>query len=304
MTPSPVRLRRTVLFTPGTRGDRIEKAIDTNAADVVVADLEDAVPPEEKADARRIVHDALSASKDAVDEEDAAGAIPERCVRINTWRSGWAMADLEAALPARPDVIVLPKAGPVADLIALDLTLRRLERREGLPIGATRVLPILETAHGVLEAQAVAMQPRVVAVAFGAEDLAADAGLKRSPSSDEVFAARSHVALAAAAAGVDAIDQVFVDIEDTERLIDEARFARSLGYRGKMVIHPRQVASVEAAFSPTNEEVEHAKRLVDAVDGADVGKGGVLRFEGRMIDVPLIEQARRVLVEAAAPRRG
>lgn len=294
MTERIRRLRRSVLFTPGMRGDRIQKAHERRAADAIVADLEDAVAPDEKAEARTIVRETLEAMA------PTTNGSPERCVRINAWRSEWAVPDLEAVVPARPDTIVLPKAGPRADLVTLDLTLTRLERQNDLPRGAIQVMPILETASGILAAKEVAAAPRVSALAFGAEDLAADAGLRRTPDNMEVLHARSHVALAAAARRIDAIDQVFVDIGDKKSLTEEARFARTLGYRGKMVIHPDQVDAVHTAFTPSVEEIEEAKRLVDAVDGAEVETGGVLRFEGRMIDVPLIEQARRVLEEAKA----
>lgn len=293
--PAGLRLRRSVLFTPGTRGDRIEKALSSGTADVVVADLEDAVAPEEKEEARQGVRAALDSAP-----QDADGSGPERCVRINTWGGPWAARDLEAVMPARPDVIVLPKAERRAHLVVLDATLSHLEQVHGITRGSTRVMPIIETARGVLEAPALAAAPRVVALAFGAEDLAADAGLRRTRAAHEVFYARSRVALAAAASRVDAIDQVFVDLDDVDGIGEEARFARTLGYRGKMVLHPKQVAPVHTAFTPSDEEVIAARRLVEAVRDAEVGTGGVLRFEGRMIDVPLIQQARRVLAEAAA----
>lgn len=288
-----IRLRRSVLFTPGSRPDRVQKAIENRTADVVVADLEDAVGPDDKASARDAVCSALA----AVPRKPQG---PERWVRVNQWQTPWAVPDLEAVVLARPDAVVVPKAGRWAELVALDVTLSRLERRHDVSVGSTQVVAILETAHGVETAAKVARAPRVTALAFGAEDLAADIGLKRTKSSEEVFTARSRVALAAGAAGVDAIDQVFVDIDDTDAILAEASFARNLGYRGKMVIHPRQVAPVHTAFSPSPQEVADAERLLSAVEGAEVGAGGVLRFEGRMIDVPLIQQARRILAEARA----
>ena len=287
-------LARSVLFTPGTQGERVAKAIAAGLADVVVADLEDAVAPAEKAEARRTVRAALE------------GAGPSRtlaAVRVNTWASGLAVADLEAVVPARPGLVVLPKVERAAHVIALDVTLTRLERAAGLASGATRLGLVLETARGVLDAEALGgASPRVAALLFGAEDLAADAGLRRTRDATEVLYARSRVALAAAAVGAVAVDQVYVDLDDLAGLGAEARFARTLGYRGKMVLHPRQVDPVHAAFAPTADEVAAARRLVEAVEAGRVAEGGVLRFEGRMIDVPLIEQARRVLREAGAPK--
>lgn len=295
MDEPTVRLRRSMLYTPGTRGDRVQKALDKGAADMVVADLEDAVAPDEKASARETVRDALLEAQDVT---------PERCVRINALGGPWALEDLAVVMAARPDVVVVPKAERAAHLRALDAVIATHEARHGIVRGATRLVAIVETAAGVLDAAAVARStPRLVALAFGAEDLAADAGLRRSRGNTEVAYARSHVALAAAAAGIDAIDQVFVDIDDTDGIAEEARAARSLGYSGKMVIHPKQVAPVHEAFSPTEDEIAHARRLVATVDEEGTGAGGVLRFEGRMIDVPLIEQARRTLAEARAAGR-
>lgn len=287
-----VRVCRSVLFTPGMRGDRIEKAVRGGAADVVVADLEDAVAPEDKSAARDVVKEAVGAVRDAE---------VSRWVRVNTWASGLARADLEVVMAARPDAIVVPKVESPVDLELVGVLLDRLERRHGIPSGSTGLVPIIESARGVLQVpRLLAASGRVAAVAFGAEDLAADAALRRSRGNQEVLYARSRVALAAAAARVRAIDQVFVDLDDVDGIGREAREARALGYRGKMVLHPKQVAPVHDAFSPSPEEVADAKRLVSAVDEAGAAAGGVLRFEGRMIDVPLIEQARRLLAEAHA----
>lgn len=290
-----------MLYTPGTRADRIEKAAASGAADIIVADLEDAVAPDEKEAARSSVREAITAARSARSPESTR---PELCVRINAWRGGLATADLEAVMPARPDLIVLPKAGPLADLTALDVTLDRLERTHAIPRGTTGIVAIVESTEGVFQAPHIARaSTRLVALAFGAEDLAADARLRRTAANEEVHMARSRVALAAARAGLDALDQVFVDIEDVQGLTEESLVGRSLGYAGKMVIHPRQIEPVHRAFSPTDADIEQARELVSAVGDEDVGEGGVLRFKGRMIDVPLIEQARRVLAEAHAAGR-
>lgn len=295
-------LMRSVLFTPGTRGDRVKKAYDRRAGDVVVADLEDAVAPDEKEAARGVVREALTIDGVKQDAQERPSAL--RAVRINTLESGLGLHDLRTVFPARPDLVVYPKAQRVADVVALDEALYEAEKIHGVPAGSTGVVLIIESARGVLQAPRLARAARrVEALAFGAEDLAADAGLRRSSANMEVLMARSRVAMAAAAAKVLAVDQVFVDIEDLEGLKAEARQARSLGYAGKMVIHPNQAKPVHEAFAPTQDELEQAKRLVAAVDEGDVGEGGVLRFEGRMIDVPLIEQARRLLKEHEAAQR-
>ena len=269
-----VRLR-SVLFTPGTRGDRIQKALVAGKADCIVADLEDAVAPADKQAAREQVHDALV----AVPEADAV-----RAVRINAWPSQLAKDDLAAVLPAHPDLIVVPKA---EDPAAIEELARRIDSTR------TGMLLILETAAGVLHAEALAACSGVVAIAFGAEDLAADAGMRRSASNLEVAVPRSLVALAAATAGISSIDMITADFQDDARMAREATAACGLGYRGKMCIHPRQVPIVHDAFTPSDSEIAWAKQVLAAVDGLE--EGGVAVVNGKMIDVPLIRQARRIL---------
>lgn len=280
---------RSVLYTPGDRGDRLEKALREGLADLLVADLEDAVAPANKEAARKAIVQAF-------------GKVPERKglrgVRVNSGAA--AHDDLKAVLPARPDLVALPKCEEPAAVAAVDALLGQLEDRHGIPRGNTRLLVILETAAGILAARELAKaSPRVIAVAFGAEDLAADAGMRRSPSNSEVAVPRALVALAAAAAKVQAIDMVTADPRDVERAGREAQEARSLGYAGKMCIHPAQVPAVHAAFAPTAEEVAWARRVLDAVEAAGIGAGGVVVVDGKMVDVPFIEQAKRVLRDAA-----
>lgn len=279
MTAGPVRWR-SVLFTPGTRADRIQKALETGAADVVVADLEDAVAPGKKDEAREAVRAALEAVR---------SSSAQRAVRINPWPSRLAEADLDAVLPAAPDLLVIPKAEDPDDLRALDARLGDAD---------VRLLLILETAEGVLNARELARaSDRVAAVAFGAEDLAADAGMRRSPGNSEVAVPRSLVALAAAASRVVAVDMITADYRDADRTRREALEARALGYRGKMCLHPAQVEVVHEAFAATPDEVAWARRVVAAADGSGAGAGGVVVVDGKMVDVPLVRQARAILAE-------
>lgn len=285
-------MRRSVLFTPGTRTDRIGKAWETGAADVVVADLEDSVAPADKAEARVAVAAALIAA------QGPAGC--ERAVRINAWPSALAEADLDAVLPASPDLIVLPKAEDPAMVEALGARLDAAEAELGMEPGTVRLLLILETAAGVLTSSALAScSDRVAAIAFGAEDLAADAGLRRSPTNWEVSVPRAMVALAAAAAGIDAIDMITADFRDAERTRREAEEARALGYAGKMCLHPAQVAIVHDAFAPTPDEIAWAQKVLASVEAAGAGAGGVVVVDGKMVDMPLIQQARRILRDAS-----
>lgn len=273
------RLRRTVLFTPGTRADRWTKALE-GPADCAVADLEDAVPPAEKAAARAAVAAALKASR--------AGPV-ERGVRINAWPGPWAIEDIDLLAPRKPDLVAVPKVEVVDEVRYLDAALRERGCDAGL-------LLILETARGVLKApELAAASKRVRAVAFGAEDYAASVGARRTADGLEVLYARSRVVAAAAAAGVDAIDQVHVAIDDAAGLEREARFGAQLGYRGKMVIHPKQVEPVHRAYRPSAEEVAWARKVLDAAKAADAVSGGVVVVDGRMVDRPLLLQAERLL---------
>jgi citrate lyase subunit beta / citryl-CoA lyase len=274
-----IRLR-SLLYTPGDRGDRLAKALREGAADIVCADLEDAVPPERKAVARQATAEALAGPAKAL-----------RAVRIQPWPSPGAEEDLAQVLPSRPDIIVVPKVESPGDVATLDARL----------VGTQcRLILILETARGVLAARELAASSRRVAgVCFGAEDLAADIGAPRSATNEEVRVARGLVVLAATAAGVPALDMITADVRDLERTAREAAEARRLGFRGKMCIHPLQALAIHEAFRPTPEEVAWARKVAAAADAAGAEGGGVVVVDGRMVDVPVIRQARRILEDAA-----
>ncbi|HEV8359490.1 MAG TPA: CoA ester lyase [Candidatus Thermoplasmatota archaeon] len=271
--------RRSVLFTPGTRADRWAKALE-GPADVAVADLEDAVAPADKVAARRAVAEALRQSKPGK---------AERAVRINVWPGPWAVADVDVLAPLNPELVVVPKAEVADEIRSLDHALQERGCAAGL-------LLVLETARGVLRAPDLALSSkRIRAIAFGAEDYAASVGARRTPEGLEVLYARSRVVAAAAAAGVGAIDQVWPNLEDIPGLEQDARFGATLGYTGKMLIHPNQVEVVHRALKPTLEQLQWAKQVMEAVQKSGVAEGGVVVVEGRMIDRPLIAQAERIL---------
>jgi citrate lyase subunit beta/citryl-CoA lyase len=162
------------------------------------------------------------------------------------------------------------------------------------------VVALIESARGVLEAPSIADTHPVEALCFGAEDLAADIGARRTVEGTEVLYARERVVLAAASAGIDAIDTVFTDIGEPSRLREETAFARGLGYDGKMAIHPAQVSVINDAFTPEPERVEWAERVLDARKAADAENRGVFRVDDEMIDPPLIAQAERTVALARA----
>jgi len=274
-----IGLLRSLLFVPGGRPDRFAKAL-ASGADAVIFDLEDSVEASRKAEARREVAAFLSTPSDSS---------VTRFVRVNAAGSPWFAEDLECvgALTGI-DGVVLPKAEHA-------LHVEELARAT-----ATRtVLPLLETARGVLDASAIAgADAHVPALLFGAEDLTAQLGVPRTIDGDELIFARSQVVLAAAAAGADAIDAVFVDIGDADGLRRDALRARALGFRGKMAIHPGQVAAMNDVFTPTAAEVDRARRLVDTYESALARGEGVIRLDDRMIDTPVVERARRLLARS------
>lgn len=282
-------VRRSVLFTPGDNEARMQKAL-TLGADTVCFDLEDAVAPQNKDLARDTIVKVLQTAP------RAAGA-SEHCVRINALQSDEWRRDMGVVMATAPDSLMVPKAEDAVAMARFAQELSEEEARVGLRPNSTKLLLIFETARGVLRSLdvATAAGQRLSGVLFGAEDLAADAGIVRTRESVEVLMARSHVALTAAACRVPATDQVFVDIKDLAGLEAEARQARVLGYAGKMAIHPDQLAPIHRAFTPTTTEVERAVKLLHAAQAAG---GGVFAFEGRMIDQPLLTQAERVLLTA------
>ena len=272
-------VRRTVLFSPGDRPELLWKAPESGA-DVIVFDLEDAVAPGRKAAGRDAV-------RDVVTEIDPDA---ELCVRVNRINEGGG-DDVAAVFGGSEetgvDSVMLPKvasAGAVEELAAV-----LAEHGRQLP-----VLALLETASGVLHAEPVARADATDAVLLGAEDLAADIGATRTGEGTEILHAREQVVLAAGGAGVDAIDTLYTDYEDTEGLAEDARFGRDLGFDGKMVIHPGQVPVVNDAFTPDETDVEWARTVLAARDdaGDDVG---VFSVEGEMIDAPLIAQAEDIV---------
>ncbi|QLD88231.1 CoA ester lyase [Natronomonas salina] len=272
--------RRSVLFSPGDQPALMQKAPGAGV-DTVVFDLEDAVAPGRKDEARQAVNDVLT---DPGFDPDC-----EVCVRVNP-DPRVADDDLEAVLAGEPriDSVMVPKASSAADVREKD----ELVRDHGYDLP---VLALCESAQGVLHAEEIAATPAVDAVAFGAEDLSADIGATRTESGEEVSHARQHVVLAAGAADVDAIDTVFTDVEDTDRLAEETAFATQLGYDGKMAIHPAQVPVINEAFTPAEEDVEWAEKVLAARDEADDEGRGVFRVDDEMIDAPLIARAERIV---------
>lgn len=289
-------LLRTVLYAPGNHPRRLDKAF-TVGADAVVLDLEDAVPPQEKLKARELVGARLQAAR-------PPGG-PWAIARINPQPTGLAAEDLAAVVGPGTDAVMLPKADSVADIKWLEGELTRLEIERGLRPGQIAIMPMIETALGVLEARRIAAAAqRVITLAFGSLDFVQDIGTGLSRAGEELLLARSTLVLACRAVGVGPpIDGVYPHLDDEAGLVAETQRVRQLGFGGKTLLHPAQVAPVARAFAPTPAEVDYARQVVAAFAQAEAQGQGVLRVGDRFVDRPVVLWARRVLAatDGAAP---
>jgi citrate lyase beta subunit len=251
-----MRARRALLYMPGDDRHKIEKAL-TLGVDCICMDLEDGVALNRKAEARRTVAAALR-------ELDFGRS--EKLVRINPVGSGLETEDIGAVLPFHPDGVVVPKIETLEQIQWASGKIEAAELAYGWPVNSIRLIAIIETPKAIFNLKEIAAAPRLDALIFGAEDLAASLGAVRTRSAWEVFYARSAVVTAAAAFGLQAIDMVSVDFKDLAALAEEARFGAGLGYAGKQIIHPNQVAPVQEAFTPDDQSITQAKRLVEAFE--------------------------------------
>jgi citrate lyase subunit beta/citryl-CoA lyase len=280
---------RSWLFAPGDSEKKMTKAME-GAADIVLIDLEDAIAPESKVAARPMVHDFIKAH-------------PEHrarlWVRINPFDGPYTLGDLAAIMPANPGGIMLPKVYGRQDVEKLDHCLSALEVANGIKEGSTPVIVLItETAEAMFHTGDYKGAPRVVALTWGAEDLADSIGASSNRNADGSYSftyelARSMTVLGAATAGVTAIETISADFKDLEALRIRAEKVRRDGFRGMMAIHPAQVDVINAAFTPTDEEIAEAQEIVD-VFAANPGVGAI-GWKGGMLDRPYLARAQRLL---------
>jgi len=285
------RLRRTALYIPGNNPAMIQNA-GIFGADCVVLDLEDAVSVNEKDSARFLVRNALN---------NINYGNTEVIVRINSLSTSYGREDLEVIGRAHPDGIRLPKAESVQDIQEVDEILTRIEKEEGFKKGSIKIMPIIESAKGLFNVfEIVKASRRVAVINFGAEDYTADIGAQRTKEGKELFDIRARILLAARVAGINVQDSVFAYVHDIEGLIRETKFIKQLGFDGKSVIHPTQIKPVHQIFTPTEEEIKNARRIISTIKEAKRRKSGVVSLDGRMIDAPVVAKAQRVLKYAQA----
>ncbi len=279
---------RSLFFAPANRPELVVK-FPRFKADCCVIDLEDGTPVAEKAVAR-------SALKDTVKDARAAGLDSMLAIRVNVPDSPHYLADLEAAFACDIDAVLIPKLEyPAQALAAVHWIEHAFEGRDRVPT----LIGGIESVRGVLNAVTICDQTRrLSAVYFGAEDYAADVGGRRTPRGDEVAAARGWTLMAAKAAGLIAIDQAVLDIRNDTLFTEDAARGRDMGYQGKICVAPAQVALANAAFSPTADEIDYARRLVIAYKQATDRGIGTIDFEGRMVDGPLLKLSVATLLAA------
>lgn len=288
-----MKTRRALMFTPGDDRRKIEKGA-ASGADALILDLEDGVALNAKPTARQTVAAAL---------REVAFGRSERWVRLNAFTSEWWEDDLRATLPARPDGFIVPKIEHGRQVQAVSAFIEHEERRHGLEAGSLPLLVMIETALGVANLNDIApSDARLVGLIFGAEDLAGSLGATRTPQGWEVFYGRSAVVLHARAYGLQAYDAIFTGFteEDLPMIEADTEQALFMGYDGKTAIHPRQVEVIQRLFTPGPDDIARAARIVDAYHAHQAGGTGAFALDGKMVDMPVVRQAERVLARARA----
>lgn len=283
-------LRRSMLFLPGANAAMLSTAF-IYKPDSIMFDLEDAVSLREKDAARLLVYHAL---------QNPAYQGIETVVRINPLNTPFGLLDLEAAVRAGVDVVRLPKTDTPEDVLQLEREVERIELACGREVGSTRLMAAIESASGVVNALAIAKaSPRLIGIALAGFDYVMDMQTERGDGT-ELFYARCAVLHAARAAGIDAFDVVYSDVNNEEGFLREVELIKRLGFNGKSLINPRQIELLHNAYAPTQEEVDYAERVIAAAEAAERDGLGVIALNGKMIDAPIVNHARRTVQRAQA----
>jgi citrate lyase beta subunit len=276
---------------PGDDLHKIQKAT-TLGVDCICMDIEDGVALNRKADARSTIVQAL---------QTLDFGRSERLVRVNPVGSELIEEDLKAVLPAHPDGLVLPKVANAEQILWASRKLDEVEAANDWPARSILLLALIETAKGVVNLREIAgSNPRLQALIFGAEDLAGDIGAVRTREGWEIFYARSAVVTHAAAFGLQALDMVFMDLRDIDALREECQQAARMAYTGKQAIHPNQISPIQEAFTPSDDAIAHALRVVEAAAQNQQQGTGAFTLDGKMVDAPVVRAAEWVLERARA----
>lgn len=284
------RLRRTMMFVPGNNPGMMADA-HIYGPDSIMLDLEDSVTMAEKDTARLLVYNALK----SVDY-----GTTEMVVRINPLNTPYGKKDIEAVVKAGVDVIRMPKTETAEEVKEVEREIERVEAELGC-MGRTRIMAAIESTLGVVNAYAIATaSPRMMGIALGAEDYCANLKAQRTPGGDELRLARETIVVAARAAGIDALDTVYSNLNDMETFRAEVEYIKTLGFDGKSIINPRQIEVVNEVFAPKEKEIAKARAIVAAIKEAEAKGSGVISLNGKMVDRPVVIRAQRTINLAIA----
>lgn len=276
---------KSILFVPANDLRKTEKALQSGA-DAVTLDLEDAVTYSQKEAARQCLETSL--------KKKAGKTV---FIRINPVDSPYILKDLQSVAGLDIDAIMLAKTAGPEDIKKVDWLLGLLEGQQNIPTGSVKLIPFIESCLGILKAlEIAAASPRIAALALGGVDLSQELGISYPAKSAGLLQARSALILASRAAELEApLDTVYPALKDGEGLKREAEIARDLGFQGKLAVHPAQVDIINTAFSPTPEELEYARRVVEAFTASEAAGSAVIQLDGKMIEYPIYNRAKKLL---------
>lgn len=278
------------MFVPGNNPGMMADA-HIYGPDSIMLDLEDSVTMAEKDTARLLVHNALK----SIDYGDT-----EMVVRINPLNTPYGKKDIEAVIKAGVDVIRMPKTETAEEVIEVEREIERVEKEIGC-LGRTKIMAAIESTLGIVNAYAIATaSPRMMGIALGAEDYSANLKTQRTPGGDELRLARETIVVAARAAGIDALDTVYSNLNDMETFRKEVEFIKTLGFDGKSIINPRQIEVVNDVFAPKEKEIEKSRTILAAIKEAERKGSGVIAVNGKMVDRPVVLRAQRTIDLAIA----
>jgi citrate lyase subunit beta / citryl-CoA lyase len=280
------RLRRTLLFTPGGNEKILGKGLGLEV-DGLILDLEDSVSPDKKETARKAVAEAL---------KTADFGRKEKVVRINALSSGYGAEDLETVLPAGPDTLLVPKVDRAEDIQEYDRRMAEIEAREGFPVGGIGLIALIESAWGIVNIESIALAtPRMTGLLFGAADFTRDTHGLITADRQELMFPLMRILLAARIAGIDALDTPFFDIKDPAGLERHSLQAKAMGYDGKALIHPGQVEIVKRVFTPSEQELVQARRIIETFEKARQEGKGAVQLDGKLVENVHVAMAERLL---------
>lgn len=279
-----------MMFVPGNNPGMMADA-HIYGPDSIMLDLEDSVTMTEKDTARLLVYNALK----SIDYGDT-----EMVVRINPLNTPYGKKDIEAVVKAGVDVIRMPKTETAEEVVEVEREIEKVEKEIGC-LGRTKIMAAIESTLGVVNAYAIATaSKRMMGIALGAEDYSANLKTQRTPGGEELRLARETIVVAARAAGIDALDTVYSNLNDMETFRKEVEFIKTLGFDGKSIINPRQIEVVNEVFAPSEKAIEKARTIIAAIKEAEKKGSGVIAVNGKMVDKPVVIRAQRTIELAIA----